>query len=566
MKIIRSLLFIFFLLAVYQMMAQAPQGFSYQAVVRDAEGVLLLNTNVGVQVSVTRDSVGGTLVYQELHQSGLQTNQNGLLTLVIGQGQPQWSTSFSQINWGDGPYYVQVGIDPDGGSNYTLSAASQLLSVPYALFAANTGGGDLPQGANEGDILYWNDNSWQILPIGSNYQKLCVCNGQLRWAPYEPSVNTVMAVHDVTESSARMEVEVVENGCAEGGPCISVSTDPNALSGSLFCSGSSGYFEPGVYTIYLDNLEPNTTYYARAFMGNMVGYDYGDVFSFTTEQFELPEIVLDEVVLRRLNYDTSFISANYDSLPQFRFRGDFSVSVISLGDASNAQLRLFWSFNEEVDMDDNPINAWGGNINSPGNYNASQDWYWFTLPQMTPNTNVYFRAFIIVNGSVISSNEIMVHTQGSEGSVGAAGGFIVYDKGVYTDGWRYLEIPPNELPDSVEWGCEGLSVGGLWYDAGLGAENTNLILQACNQQGIAADVCSDFNFGGYTDWFLPSWKEALIMVSSATALESIPDLENEYWTSGEEYWLSSAITVSAIEGSGWALKSDLRSVRPMRRY
>ena len=407
MKTKNALPFIFFLFAACQMMAQAPQGFTYQAVVRDEEGALLLNTGVGVQVSVTRDSIGGTLVYQELHQSGVQTNQNGLFTLVIGEGTPQWSTNFSQINWGDGPYFVQVDIDPDGGSNYTLTTSSQLLSVPYALFAANTGGGNLPQGANEGDILYWNENSWQILPIGSNYQKLCVCNGQLRWAPYQPSVNTVMAVYDVTESTARMEVEVEENGCAEGGPCIRVSTDPNALSGTLFCSGSSGYYEPGVYTIYLDNLEPNTTYYARAYMGNMVGYDYGDVFSFTTEQFELPEIVLDEVALRRLNYDTSFISANYDSLPQFRFRGDFSTSVLTLGDATNAQLRIVWSFEPGVDMNDNLINSWwGGNINSPGNYAASQDWYWSTEPQMTPNTDVYFRAYIVVNGTVIYSNVI----------------------------------------------------------------------------------------------------------------------------------------------------------------
>jgi hypothetical protein len=488
---------------------------------------------------------------------------------VIGEGTPQWSTNFSQINWGDGPYFVKVDIDLDGGSNYTLTTSSQLLSVPYALFAANTGGGDLPQGANEGDILYWNDNSWQILPIGSNYQKLCVCNGQLRWAPYQPSVNTVMAVYDVTESSARMEVELIDNGCDEGGPCIRVSTDPNAVSGTLFCSGSTGYYESGIYSIQLDNLEPNTTYYARAYMGNITGYDYGDVFSFSTEQFELPQVVLDEVILQRLNYDTSFISADYDSLPQFRFRGDFSASVLSLGDATNAQLSLVWSFYPGVDMNDNQINAWGGNINSTGTYEASQIWYWSTVPQMTPNTDVYFRAYMVVNGTVIYSNEIMVHTQGSEGSVGAAGGYIVYDKGVYTDGWRYLEIAPNDLPDSSQWGCQDFafsSIGWLSQDAGFGQANTDLIIQECNEQGIAAERCADFSFGGYSDWFLPSWKEGVIMVSSGTALELIPDLQGEYWTSTEDYFAPNAIVVRAIEGSNSVGKSELRAVRPMRKY
>jgi hypothetical protein len=378
-----------------------------------------------------------------------------------------------------------------------------------------------------------------------------------------------MAVYDVTESSARMEVELIDNGCDEGGPCIRVSTDPDALSGALFCSGSTGYYESGIYSIQLDNLEPNTTYYARAYMGNITGYDYGDVFSFSTEQFELPQVVLDEVILQRLNYDTSFISADYDSLPQFRFRGDFSASVLSLGDATNAQLSLVWSFYPGVDMNDNQINAWGGNINSTGTYEASQIWYWWTVPQMTPNTDVYFRAYMVVNGTVIYSNEIMVHTQGSEGIVGAAGGYIVYDKGVYTDGWQYLEIAPSDLPDSSQWGCQDFafsSIGWLSEDAGFGQANTDLIIQECNEQGIAADRCADFSFGGYSDWFLPSWKEGVIMVSSGTALELIPDLQGEYWTSTEDYFAPNAIVVRAIEGSNSVGKSELRAVRPMRKY
>jgi len=569
MKIIKILFLAFFSVVSVGSISQAPQGFSYQAVVRDEQGVLLANSPVGVQVSVTRDSVGGSLVYQEVHALGIQTNQNGLFTLVIGQGQPQWSTNFSQINWGDGPYFVNVGIDPSGGSNYSLTTSSQLLSVPYALFAANTGGGDLPQGANEGDILYWNNSSWQILPLGSNYQKLCVCNGQLRWAPYQPAVNTVMAVYDVTENSARMEVEVVDNGCSEGGPCIGISTDPNTIMGNMTCSGTDGYYEPGIYSIQLNNLEPNTNYYARAYMGNSTGFDYGEVFSFTTNQFELPQIELEEALIRRLNYDTSFIDANYDSLPQFRFRGDFSISVLSLGDASNAPIGLVWSFDSEPDLNDYSINTWWGSISSPGNFNSSQDWFWTSEPQMIPNTDVFIRAYIIANGVVIYSNEIMVHTQGAEGEFGSAGGYIVYDKGVTTDGWRYLEIAPNQLPDSSQWGCVDFafsSISWLSEEAGFGQENTDLIVQECTEPGIAADRCTDYSFGGYSDWFLPSWKEGVIMVSSASALEDIPDLPGEYWTSTEDYFGPNAITVKASVGSFSVNKSELRGVIPMRRY
>jgi uncharacterized protein (TIGR02145 family) len=112
--------------------AQAPQGISYQAVVRDAQNELVSNAPVSVRISILQGSVEGTAVFVETHQ--LQTNTNGLVSLVIGQGN-QVVGSFEQISWPDGPYFIKTETDPGGGSNYGIVGVTELLSVPYALFA-----------------------------------------------------------------------------------------------------------------------------------------------------------------------------------------------------------------------------------------------------------------------------------------------------------------------------------------------------------------------------------------------------------------------------------------------
>jgi uncharacterized protein (TIGR02145 family) len=123
---------------------QSPEMFSYQAVVRDASGNLVSNSPVGVRVSILKNSASGVSVYCETHH--LNTNTNGLLTMEIGGG-TLVGGDFASIQWGEGPYFLKMETDVTGGSNYTISATQQLLSVPYALHAkyadnAGSGGGD----------------------------------------------------------------------------------------------------------------------------------------------------------------------------------------------------------------------------------------------------------------------------------------------------------------------------------------------------------------------------------------------------------------------------------------
>jgi hypothetical protein len=115
--------------------AQTPQKMSYQSVIRKADGSLVSNTSVKIKVSILQGAANGTASYVETQTT--TTNPNGLATLEIGGGTPVTGT-FSDINWGSGTYFIKTETDPTGGTNYTISGTSQLLSVPYALYAGNT--------------------------------------------------------------------------------------------------------------------------------------------------------------------------------------------------------------------------------------------------------------------------------------------------------------------------------------------------------------------------------------------------------------------------------------------
>ena len=116
--------------------SQVPQAFNYQAVARDNSGNLIVSHNVGVEIYIRQTSSTGTVVYIETFTA--LTNQFGLFTLQIGTGTPVVGT-FSTIDWSTGSYWLQVQMDPTGGNSYVDMGTSQLLSVPYAMYAAKAG-------------------------------------------------------------------------------------------------------------------------------------------------------------------------------------------------------------------------------------------------------------------------------------------------------------------------------------------------------------------------------------------------------------------------------------------
>jgi trimeric autotransporter adhesin len=141
------------------MVAQTPQKMSYQAVVRNVSGALVTNHAVGIKISILQGSPAGTVVYAETYNPVPVTNANGLVSLEIGNGAPVTGT-FGGINWSAGPYYVRVESDTSGGTSYTVTGVSQLLSVPYALYAKDV--------QNNNDADYSPTNEIQTLSLSGS--------------------------------------------------------------------------------------------------------------------------------------------------------------------------------------------------------------------------------------------------------------------------------------------------------------------------------------------------------------------------------------------------------------
>lgn len=146
------------LLGVYAF-AQAPLKFSYQAIARNTAGDPLENQAIGVRISILNNTSTGTLLYRETHTT--TTNQFGLFTLEIGGGTVV-NGAMNAIDWGLGDKFLRVDFDPNGGTSYTNMGATQLLSVPYALYAGNSASNWTLTGNN-----IWSNNAGNV-GIGTN--------------------------------------------------------------------------------------------------------------------------------------------------------------------------------------------------------------------------------------------------------------------------------------------------------------------------------------------------------------------------------------------------------------
>ena len=135
--------------------AKTPQTISYQAVIRDNLGQLLNNSSVDVEISILQGSENGAVVYSESRTE--KTNENGLMTFAIGDDQRQSSYSLSDIDWSDGPFFLQCKVKYNQGSESAISLTSQLMSVPYALYAERISPNALPSWVSDEKPSYQYD-------------------------------------------------------------------------------------------------------------------------------------------------------------------------------------------------------------------------------------------------------------------------------------------------------------------------------------------------------------------------------------------------------------------------
>jgi uncharacterized protein (TIGR02145 family) len=354
-----TLLSLITLVIISNLIAQAPNLMSYQAVIWDASGNLVAEKMVSIKISILQGSVTGTSVYSENHR--VQTNINGLVSLMIGGG-TNATGKISDINWGGGSFFLKTETDPTGGVNFSITGTTQLVSVPYSMFSGLAG-----------NISTKN--------IGSPGQTLTIDkDGKMTWVSNLPTISTNV-ITDIKPNSSVSGGSIPSDGgspVTSRGVVWSTNSNPtNSLSTKT--SDGSGI---GNFTSNLTGLSSNTTYYIRAYATNSVGTSYGNEISFTT--------IANIPILTTIPVQS--ISTN-GSISGGTITADGGSSVTSRG--------VVWSTSQ------NPTVSLPTKTNDGiglGSFNSN-------ISGLSPNTTYYIRAYASNSAGAGYGNEVSFKTQ-----------------------------------------------------------------------------------------------------------------------------------------------------------
>jgi len=189
------MLIIFLFLCSFADVSQVPKGVKYQAVVRGVNGLPLVSQTIGFEISILQGQIGGAVIYTE--RFSVASDPTGVVSFNIGMGNPLVG-DFGTINWSNGLFFVKTSVDTNNSGIFTLMGESQLMSVPFAMYADKAGNGfsgdydDLTNRPNldtkisihspeVGDIVYYDGSDWKTLEIGDEGKVLAVLNGKPQW-------------------------------------------------------------------------------------------------------------------------------------------------------------------------------------------------------------------------------------------------------------------------------------------------------------------------------------------------------------------------------------------------
>jgi hypothetical protein len=464
--------------------AQAPEKMSYQAVVRDGSNALVTSTAVGMQISILQGSASGTAVYVETQTP--TSNANGLVSIEIGAGTVV-SGDFTTIDWANGPYFIKTETDPAGGTSYTITGTSQLLSVPYALYAKSAGSISGVTGIT-------------ITSVSSTADTLYLSNGQTFVTNNGGSGNLVLptittnTVTGITSNSATFGGAISNvngNQIVERGIVYSTSPNPTIQSSKIVIGSGSGTFDTitSMNFQYPHFLSPNSQYYVRVYAVTENNISaYGNEVNFTTLGLTPPTIT------------TAITDITSNSAT---FGGE-----ISNGNGNKIMERgIVYSTSPNPTFQSSKI-VIGNGI---GAFDTVSSLGYEYVHLLNPNTNYYVCAYAVAENNTITYGNEVSFTTLSIGQPGPGGGIVFFDKGNTTGGWQYLEAAPSDQSTGMSWGCHGTSIPGTQLTVGSGEANTSLIKLGCTGQSAAAELCADLSLGGQSDWFLPSRDELNLM-------------------------------------------------------
>jgi hypothetical protein len=464
--------------------------------------------------------------------------------------------SFGKINWANGPYFIKTEIDPNGGSSYSITGTTQLLSVPYALHARTA---DSIVGAKSFSGNY-NDLTNKPITISN----IVGDTFKLSNGGYILSTKNVNSSLSLPAIATRPVSAITTYSAVFGGTIVNLNGSVIVRKGVVYSkipnpardNGISSELTANDVTIPFDSINtmiynspsisgsiytllPGTLYYVRAYAvteNNICVY--GNQVTFTTSAFVPPTITTNPV---------SGITSN---------SAKFSANV------SNANGNLIvargWVYSTTPNPNVNSskkivIGSGIGSLDTTLSYNPNPE----NEHLLMPNTTYYLKAYTRVqNDSFTYGNQISFTTR-SIGQTGPGGGIVFFNKGDTIGGWQFLEAELanrnfwNGEVGGPGWGCETSSIPGTKPEIGCGEINTNIIVANCSDSLFAAKTCFNLLQGGQSDWFLPSIDELLIMYRNLvfTNNGNIINGNIPYWSSTQgDYSIYEVYTLNVEEG------------------
>ncbi|MFT5778120.1 MAG: hypothetical protein ACI837_001076 [Crocinitomicaceae bacterium] len=455
-------------------LGQAPEGFKYQAVVRDAGNLILNNQAVGMQLTIIQTSPAGTAVYTETF--AISTNAYGLVNLEIGTGTT--TDDFTAIDWSAGPYFIETEVDVTGGTSYAVMGTSQLMSVPYALYAktAENVTNDLVDDADA-------DPNNEIQAVSFSNDTLYLSNGgQVYLGSYG--------------------VDLVDD--ADSDPTNELQDWSNL---------------PGIPA----NIDIDAT---DDFSG-----DYNDL----TNQPTIPTVPTNvSAFVNDAGYITSPNDADADpanEIQDLQLIGNI-LTITNNGTATSIDLSGYLD-NTDTQLDETAVDAFvsdNGYITSPDD--ADND----------PTNEIELPAGGLDGQvlTMVGTTPTWITKSPCGVAIGDyyAGGIVFY---IDASGCHGLIAAVTDQSTGTIWGCyETLLAGADGTAISTGNQNTIDIEAGCSTPGTAADICANCALAGYTDWFLPSKDELNLMYQNigqgnALGLGNVGGFANNYYWSSTEY-------------------------------
>ncbi|MEX2410746.1 MAG: DUF1566 domain-containing protein [Candidatus Paceibacterota bacterium] len=497
------------------LLAQVPQKISFQAVIRNSSDQLVTETQIGMQISILQGAADGSPVYTETQMP--TTNANGLVSIEIGGG-----AGFNTIDWSAGSYFIETKTDPTGGTSYTITGTSQLLSVPYALYAksAETVSG----GITETDPVFtaWDKSTGititesQVSDLGyyietetdpaiaANFDFTDAANGDLlqfngtKWVKVTPDYISDYTVTESDVTSHQAALSVTESQISDLGSYIETETDP------VFTAWDKNYAD------IINTPTTITTAQAAAITSNTAKNTY-------------PEAD--------------------------------ATKLASIEEGAEVNVQADW--NQATTTADDYIK------NKPSIPTAADG----SETKVTAGTNV------TVTGTGTTASPYVVNATGATAlAIGQSyqGGIIFW---LDATGQHGLIVATADQSTGIQWYNGTYRYTGTIGD-GLysGAMNTAMIIatqMADNQTGnFAAKVCADYSVTvsgvTYGDWYLPSKYELNLLNQQKTA---VGGFASAYYWSSTEYHLNYAWYQYFDYGSQYVnYKSNTYYVRAVRAF